>query len=126
LTATPTITRTPSVTPSKSKTSYTVRIFARKLSASTCALRYGVNDIAMNQGGVISGVCSVQATITSVSPGSMVYVNMDDGTGFVSVLAQTSPASCPTTGLSCVPYYSFLINASTDIYISGDSDTICY
>jgi hypothetical protein len=60
-----------------------------------------------------------------VVSGSVVYVNMNDGNGIVASLAQTSPASCPTTGLLCVSYYSFNISANTDIYISGDSNTTC-
>jgi hypothetical protein len=105
-------------------TTYTVRIFARKLSGPTCALQYGVNDATMPQGGVVSTSCIVQATLT-VASGSVVYVNMNDGSGIVAALAQTSPASCPTTGLGCTAYYSFNISANTDIYISGDSNTTC-
>jgi len=105
-------------------TTYTVRIFARKLSGPTCALQYGVNDATMPQGGVVSTSCIVQATLT-VASGSVVYVNMNDGNGIVAALARTSPASCPTTGLGCTAYYSFNISANTDIYISGDSNTTC-
>jgi len=117
-------------------TLYTVRVYARKINSTTCQLSYGVNDPSMpNNANTLSQVCALEVTF-HVTSGTVIYLMGNDGStppgGWLATLPQTSPTSCPTTGLYCPPSvggnppsFSYTITASIDIYVGVDGSTPC-